>query len=143
RQTPGVSAAQALEQAETARLLEPWLGRSAPVDLLPLPHLVDIRIERADAVALDGLQQRLTSVAPEARLEDHRLWLARLLAASSRLQWVAAAMIVASAAVAAASAALTGGGSIARNAERIALLHALGADDAVVSARLLVPTAAM
>lgn len=142
RQTQGVTGAEALDAAETARLLEPWLGKSVPVDILPLPRLVAIRIDGGGAVDLDGLRQRLKSVAPEAQLDDHRLWLAKLLAASSRLQAIAAAMLAAAAAVAAASAAFSAGNGFARNGERIALLHALGAQDRDIAARFVLSAAA-
>ena len=49
RQTKGVVSAHLLDQAETAKLLEPWLGQSVPLDTLPLPRLIDVRIEPGDA----------------------------------------------------------------------------------------------
>jgi cell division transport system permease protein len=141
RQTPGVSVAQTLGPAETARLLEPWLGKSVPVDILPMPRLVDIRIDAAGGVDIERLQQRLQSIAPEARLEDHRLWLARLLSVSSRLEGMAAAVIAAAAAIAVLSAVVTVSAGLAQNRERIVLLHALGADDRDIALRFAIPAA--
>src|SRR5215475_9302626 len=37
RQTQGIVAVHQLTPQETARLLEPWLGPSVPIDLLPVP----------------------------------------------------------------------------------------------------------
>lgn len=139
RQTAGISGAQALHPSETARLLEPWLGKSVPVDILPLPRLVDIRMDPAAAVDLDGLQQRLESVAPEARLEDHRLWLAKLRSASSHLQAILVAVMIGAAVVTVVGAVVTASGTVVRNGERIALLHALGADDLDIARRLAIP----
>jgi cell division transport system permease protein len=140
RQTTGVAGAQALDPAETARLLEPWLGKSVPIDLLPLPRLVDIHIGPPGALDLDGLQQRLKSVAPEARLEDHRLWLVKLLSASSRLQAIVIAAMIVAAAITTLAAVVTASGALTRNSDRLVLLHALGADDFDVIGRLVIPT---
>lgn len=143
RQTPGIAEARPLEPSETARLLEPWLGKSAPVEIMPLPRLVDIRIDPAGALDFDGLQQRLKSVAPEAQLEDHRVWLARLLSFTSRLRGFAAAIVAAAAAFAAISAAVIVSGTLARDRRRLALLQVLGAEDLDIVARLAVPAAGM
>lgn len=142
RQAEGVTGAQVIDSVQAARLLEPWLGKSAPVDLLPLPRLIDIRIDHAGAADLEGLQQRLKSVVPEAQLEDHRLWLARLLAASSRLQGVGAAIVAVAAVVAGLSALVVVANSFERNRERIALLHALGAEDRDIAGPFVMPAAA-
>lgn len=139
RQTPGIAAAQPLTPADTARLLEPWLGKSAPVDIMPLPQLVDIRIDWNRAPDLTGLEQRLRSVAPGAQLEDHRLWLARLLGAAARLRRVAIAAIAVACGAALLSAAITAATGTARNDQRIAFVHALGADEFDLAGALVLP----
>ena len=141
RQANGVIEAQALDAAAAARLLEPWLGKSVPVDILPLPLLVDVRIDPAAALDLDGLRARLKSVTPEAQLDDHRTWLVKLLSASAWLQAIAAALVAVAVAIAALSAFVAASGGLARNRERIALLHVLGAEDRDIAAPLVVPLA--
>lgn len=143
RQTPGVTAAQPLQPAETARLLEPWLGKSVPVDIMPLPRLVDVRINPGAAPDLAGLQQRLHEVAPEAQLQDHRNWLTRLLGLTSRLRIVAVGIVVATIIVAAMTAAAAAAGGFARDADRIMLLHALGAEELDIGRALVIPAAGL
>ena len=72
RQTKGVVSAQVLAPAETARMLEPWLGPTVSLDELPVPRLIDLRIDPAAAPDLARLRQQLASVVPEARLDDQR-----------------------------------------------------------------------
>src|SRR5580700_9008335 len=43
RQTKGVVSAHVFEPDETAKLLEPWLGKSPAIANLPLPRLVDVQ----------------------------------------------------------------------------------------------------
>jgi cell division transport system permease protein len=143
RQTTGASGAQVLDPAEIARLLEPWLGTSVPLDILPLPRLIDIHVDPALAIDVEGLQQRLNSVAPEARLDDHRVWLFELLSVSSRLQAIVIAIIIAAATVTVLAALVTASSAVTRNGERIALLHALGADDFDIAARFVIPVIGM
>ena len=50
RQTPGITGAHLVNPAETKRLLEPWLGPAVPLDQLPLPGLVDLRIDPNAAI---------------------------------------------------------------------------------------------
>ena len=46
RTTPGVIAAEALERAEVASLLKPWLGEAADDPDLPLPDVIDVLVHR-------------------------------------------------------------------------------------------------
>ena len=142
RRTPGVTTAQPLKSSETARLLEPWLGKSVPVDIMPLPQLVDIRINAAAAPDLTGLETRLHGVAPEAQLEDHRAWVVRLLGFSSRIRILAIALIAGTCAIAVLVAGIAVSGSLSRRDERIALLHALGADDRAIAGAFVIPAGA-
>src|SRR5260370_40141985 len=72
RQTKGIVSAQLLEPAETARLLEPWLGPKGPLDQLPVPRLIDLHIDPAGGLDLAALRHQLASVLPDSRLDDHR-----------------------------------------------------------------------
>ena len=140
RQSSGVVSARALESAEIARLLEPWLGKSVPIDILPLPLLVDIQID-GGTLDLGGLEGRVHSVVPEAQLQDHRLWVAGLLSISYRFQVIAAAVVVAAAAVSALSTVTVTGTDLSRDRQLILLLHTLGAHDRDIVTRFVIPAA--
>src|SRR6516165_629472 len=43
RATPGIIRAEPISEAETEKLVEPWLGSGA-ADALPLPRLVDVTL---------------------------------------------------------------------------------------------------
>ncbi len=85
RQTPGIAELRLLDQAETARLLEPWLGPAAAPDTLPIPRLLDIRTESGAAIDIADLRQKLAAITPGAQLEDHRPALALHRRAATRL----------------------------------------------------------
>src|SRR5262249_27992947 len=78
RATPGIKSAEPLDAEATARLLEPWPGTTLSADELPMPRLVDLRIDTDAPPDLGALRTRLAAAAPTAVLDDHRLWLDRL-----------------------------------------------------------------
>src|SRR2546421_4122436 len=75
RQTAGIRGVRLLETAETAKLLEPWLGPAAATATLPVPRLVDVQREPDAAIDSADLRQKLSSIVPGAQLDDHRQWL--------------------------------------------------------------------
>jgi cell division transport system permease protein len=93
RQTPGVRAVAELNPAETARLLEPWLGAPVATDELPLPRLVDVAIEPGSTIDLANLRQQVAAIVPGARVDGHEGWLDRQRAAAWRLRALLAAVI--------------------------------------------------
>src|ERR1700723_3049074 len=59
RQTKGVVSARVLQPDETAKLLQPWLGNTLPLGDLPLPHLVDVRVDPRVPIDYTALRQQL------------------------------------------------------------------------------------
>ena len=132
RQTPGILSVHLLESAETARLLEPWLG-PVPLGELPVPRLIDLRIDLNSATDLAALRRQLASVVPDSRLDDHRRWPQGMHAAARRIEGILlggitiALLLIAGAAVFAARAALVVHRSV------VELTHTLGAADADIA----------
>jgi cell division transport system permease protein len=129
RQTHGITGVRLLEPAETARLLEPWLGSAALTSTLPAPRLVDVQLEPGAAVDLAGLRQKLASIAPGAQLDDYRSTIATRRRAATRL---ASLIAIGIAALAGLAALLTTGLTRARFAAHrraFELLHRIGATD--------------
>lgn len=129
RQTSGVASARLLTAAETARLLEPWLGPGAQLDGLPMPRLIDLRANPATAVDLQKLTDELASAVPGAKLDDHRQWLFSMERAVRRLRiGLGAAVAVGLLSIAATAIFAARSAANADNA-LIELLHLLGAGD--------------
>ena len=76
--TPGIAHAAPLSDAEIAALVEPWIGKAGVVAGIPLPRLIDADITPGAEVNIAALTARLKSAAPQALLDDHRRWIARL-----------------------------------------------------------------
>ncbi|MCS0495231.1 ABC transporter permease [Ancylobacter sp. MQZ15Z-1] len=79
RQTPGIADARALDERETADLLEPWLGSGLDVSNLPVPRLVVVTLgPDAGRQTIADLRASLANEVPSASLDDHRQWTERL-----------------------------------------------------------------
>jgi cell division transport system permease protein len=135
RQFPGITSVQVLSDAEVNKLLEPWLGNAAAVHELPLPALIDLEIETE--IDINALAETVAQADPAATLDDHGLWLARL------LRFVHAARLLAVAMVALAAGALcltvifgTRAG-LAAHRDVVELLHLVGARDETIAQRFL------
>ncbi len=133
RQTQGIVAVHQLNPQETARLLEPWLGPSVPIDLLPVPRLVDVQISPAADIDFAKLRQRLGTVLPDARLDDHQSWLARLRSFIMRIEAIIATGIVAVIGLTVVSVIFAANTSLAIHHRVIELLHLLGAGDSYIA----------
>jgi cell division transport system permease protein len=132
RQTRGVAAVRLLTAAETARLLQPWLGPGAELDGLPLPQLIDLRADPAAAIDFSALRKELASVEPHAKLDDNQQWLAGMQQAAAPLRLVLAGCVAAGLIAIAPAAVFAAGRAARADWPLIELAHRLGTDDRVL-----------
>jgi cell division transport system permease protein len=130
-QVPGVIAATPISEAESAALLEPWLGSGFHADELPIPRLIAVQInESAD---LGALSRRLSEEVPNAALDDHGQWLQRL-AAMARVMTLLGVIVLALVfAATALCVVFATRGAMASNRTVIEVLHFVGAEDSYVA----------
>jgi len=129
RQTPGVQSVHLVDPAETARLLEPWLGPAVPLDELPVPRLIDLRIDPDGGTDMAALRRQLATVAPNSRLDDHLPWPQGMRAAARRVESILAASTAAALVLIAVSVAFSVRANLVADRSVAQLLHLLGAGD--------------
>src|SRR3954453_3807537 len=73
----GVTDVRIFSAAESARLLEPWLGGGLDLGELPVPRMI---VVKRDAGSFDpeALRKALAKDVPAAIFDDHSQWLSRL-----------------------------------------------------------------
>lgn len=133
RTTPGIAEADVLNDDRLAELLEPWLGPSSVVAGLPLPRLIDVEIEAGATVDSKELGRRLAEIIPGASVDDHRVWLDRLLSLLGAIEWVAMAILVCIGLATVGTVIYTTRTSLAVHHQVIEVLHLIGAQDAYVA----------
>lgn len=133
RGTRGIASARALTESELTALVEPWLGGSDLVGDLPLPRLIDVAMTPGAAVDIAGLAARLAQAVPGATLDDHRVWLSRLISLSRTVEWLAGAIVVLIGTVTAMTIVYATRTGMAVHREVIEVLHLAGARDEYVA----------
>jgi Cell division protein len=129
RRTAGITSARALDKAQIIALLEPWLGNVEVVRDLPLPRLIDVSVDPDARVDLGELAERLARTVPGASLDDHRVWLSRLINLSRTTQWLAIAIVALIGGVTSATVVYATRTGMAVHKGVIEVLHLIGARD--------------
>jgi cell division transport system permease protein len=116
-----------LSDTDTEALVEPWIGKNNLVGEIPLPRLIDASIIPGAEVDMAGLTQKLKQAAPQALVDDHRRWIARLgtLADTVRYSAYGILFLIAIATAAAVSFATRAG--LSAHHDMVELLHQMGA----------------
>jgi cell division transport system permease protein len=129
--TPGVVRAEALDRAQVEALLLPWLGAENLLAELPLPGVIDVRIETGAAIDLAGLNDRLAPVGAiaddPARLLDRA---ARIVAFIRLLGFTVVGLIALATLVMVVFATRAG---LAAHDDAIEVLHVIGATDRFIA----------
>ena len=74
----GVNSAKLINDEDTARLLEPWLGSGLQLNDLPIPRLITVLIAKDSAPDFSAMRERLKAEIPGLSLDDHRAWVNQL-----------------------------------------------------------------
>ncbi len=130
--TPGVESARALTAEEQGALLEPWFGPDLPIEDLPIPQLIEIQ-ETQSSYDAAGLRLRLQGEVPGAVLDDHNRWRRPLEQAAGRLRLLGWVSILLIAATTATIITLAANAALAANAQVIAVLRVVGAQDSYIA----------
>jgi cell division transport system permease protein len=128
-----VDSAHALSKAESEKLLEPWLGAGLDLSELPVPRLILLRLRDQRSQDLATLRKALASAVPEANLDDHRVWAARLGAMANAIVILAAALFALMIVAMGTAIGFATRGAVAGNREIVEVLHLVGASNAFIA----------
>ncbi len=129
--TPGIASVRVLDKDEQQALLTPWIGQGLPLDVLPLPQLIEV-VGDETGYDSEGLRQRLAAEAPGARLDDHARWREPLVRAAGRLRDLGLLSILLITLTTAAMIVLAAHAALAANAQVIRVLRLIGAQDSFI-----------
>ena len=133
RATPEVVHAEPIPESRIAALLEPWLGKVDDALDLPLPQLIDVRLKPDGDLDADELAKRLAAAVPGAALDDHRVWLDRLLRLIHTVEVLAGLILALIGLVIAGTVVYATRSGLAVHMDAIEVLHLIGAQDSYVA----------
>ena len=137
RRAPGVINSRSLNSSEIAHLLEPWLGKGGLIPGLPLPRLIDVRLDTNAGPDLAALATDLASAVPGTVLDDHRKSLDRLITLARSVKLVALLIVFLVALASLTMVIFVTRTGLAIHQEGIELLHLMGAMDTYVARQFL------
>lgn len=132
RDFPGLSEVRILTPQETSSLLEPWLGSGLELGTLPVPKLIVARRSETDS-GLGGLREQLRKEVPDAFLDDHGGWAARLSALSSGVLLAGACILALVLAATVLSVVFATRSAVTGNRAIVEVLHFVGARDSYIA----------
>ena len=130
---PAVERAEAVPRAKVMDLLKPWLGEGDAVADLPLPALIDVEMKTQDSAAIAAVTTSIKTAAPDAVIDDHRVWLNRVMGLAKGFSAVALAIMALVTGSLGLTIVFATRASLAEFAQVIEVLHVVGAKDAYIA----------
>jgi cell division transport system permease protein len=135
RAQPGILEIKPFTKAESAKLLEPWLGSGLSFDDLPVPRVIVARVQPGVALDLAALRNRVTQAAPTASVDDHRAWIERMRSMSGATVLAGIGILILVIVATIISVSFATRGAMAANRPIVEVLHFVGAGDRYIANR--------
>jgi cell division transport system permease protein len=133
RRHPAVESAEAVPHAKIQELLKPWLGEGDIIADLPLPALIDVEMRTQEPSAIAAVTASVKGAAADAVIDDHRVWLNRVMGLAKGFNAVALAIMVLVTGSLGLTIIFATRASLAEFAQVIEVLHVVGAKDSYVA----------
>jgi cell division transport system permease protein len=133
RAAPGIAEVRPYTRAESARLLEPWLGTGLVLDDLPVPRVIVLKLGGGQQPDLTALRAAMARDAPTASLDDHRGWIDRMRAMANSAVAIGLAVLLLVLAATVLTVTFATRGAMAANRPIVEVLHFIGATDSYLA----------
>jgi cell division transport system permease protein len=137
RAQPGIVEIRPFTKAESAKLLEPWLGSGLSFDDLPVPRVIVARVQPGTVLDLTALRSKVTQLAPSASVDDHRAWIERMRARTGATVFAGIGILALVIIATVISVSFATRGAMAANRPIVEVLHFVGAGDRYIANRFL------
>ncbi len=127
--TDGVIDAQILSESQMDSLMAPWMGENASTAELPLPKLIDVKINTDRLPDLEQIKADFAEQVPLAVLDSHRLSLAELVTLAQNLTRLTGLILLLMLTSMAFSIIFVTKSGLKVHRQVIALIHMMGAGD--------------
>lgn len=134
-ETPEVDRFETLGDDKLLALLEPWLGTGVGAQDLPLPRLVDVELKPDAKLDVEALSRRVEARVPGVSIDDHSLWLERLVHLIRTVEGLASLILVLIGLATVGTVVFTTRTGLAIHRNAIEVLHFIGAQDSYVASQ--------
>lgn len=129
----GIGKVTILDPAQTARLLEPWLGTGLDIAELPVPRLMTVAIKPGARPDFAAIRAALNQKIPGAILDDHRAWVDRLVAMAWTTIVIGISILLLVLGATVLIVVFATRGAMAGNRDIVEVLHFVGADSKFIA----------
>ena len=129
----GVKSVHIIDDKTVERLMSPWLGNKVDINTLPIPQLLDVQLKDNAEINYDEMTRGLHKVTPNASIDNHRLWLNRLLKFAGSLKTLALSVLFMVIGICAFSIYYSTRTSLGINLNSVEILHIIGAQDQYIA----------
>ena len=129
----GVIKVTPLDDEQLKNLIQPWLGDGVNIENLPMPRIIDVKLSSDAEIDFAKLAQDLAVASPQASLDNHKLWLSKLIRFADGLKLIALTILLLVTAISAGAIFYTTQMSLGLHKYIIEILHIMGAKDAYVA----------
>ncbi len=133
RALPSVANAAPVDRAALAALLRPWLGEDGADPDLPVPAMIDVEMQAANADSVGRLIEAVQAVVPAARIDRQASWMSPVSNFMGVMIGLAFGLVLLMAAATAVVVLLVGRAGLDAHRETIEVLHMLGSTDIQVA----------
>ena len=129
----GVTKVTPLSDEQLKQLIQPWLGDDVNIENLPMPRIIDVKLAPNAEVDFLKLAQDLATASPQASLDNHKLWLSKLIRFADGLKLIALTVLFLVTGISAGAIFYTTRMSLGLHRHIIEILHIMGAKDTYVA----------
>ncbi len=133
RSVNGVLKVTPLTNEQLGELLTPWLGDDISINELPVPRIIDVKIDSDANINFSQLSKDLNNVSPLASLDNHKLWLNKLIAFADGLKMIATTILLLVSLITSGAIFYTTKMSLGLQRGVIEILHIIGAKDTYIA----------
>lgn len=131
----GVEKVTPLDDKQLQKLLQPWLGDEIKIKDLPIPRLIDVKVNPKIKINYMELSEKLAEVSPRATLDSHKLWLSKLISFADGLKNMAIIILGLVIMIASGGIIYVTKSSLSLHKYVIGILHVMGAKDSYIARR--------
>lgn len=129
----GILKVTPLSDNQLEELLRPWLGDDISITELPTPRIIDVKISPDADIDFNQLAKDLAQASPQASLDNHQLWLNKLIAFADGLNLIASTILILVSTITSGAIFYTTQMSLGLHHNIIEILHIVGAKDTYIA----------